>query len=264
MDYKEKAKELRRDIVKMLHIAKSGHPGGSLSELEILIALYYEVMNIDPKNPTKEDRDLFVLSKGHACPGLYAVLADKGYFPKDDLWTLRKADSTLQGHPDSHKTKGIDVNAGSLGQGASVAVGLALAAKRKGLGQKVYCLLGDGECQEGLVWEASMSAAHYKLDNLTFILDNNGLQIDGKNDEVMSLGNIKDKFSAFGFKTFEVDGHNIDELVKALKTEVTGQPKFVQAHTVKGKGISFMENNVGWHGKAPSDEEYETAMKELA
>lgn len=264
MNYLKKAKELRRDIVKMLHIAKSGHPGGSLSELEILIALYYEVMNIDPKNPNKEDRDLFVLSKGHACPGLYAVLADKGYFTKDDLWTLRKADSTLQGHPDSHKTKGIDVNAGSLGQGASVAVGLALAAKRKGLGQKVYCLLGDGECQEGLVWEAAMAAAHYKLDNLTFILDNNGLQIDGKNDEVMSLGNIKAKFDAFGFKTFEVDGHNVEEIVKALKENVSGQPKFIQAHTIKGKGISFMENNVGWHGKAPSDEEYETAMKELA
>ena len=170
MDYIAKGKELRRDIIKMLHISKSGHPGGSLSELEILIALYYEVMNIDPKNPNKEDRDLFVLSKGHACPGLYAVLADKGYFPKDDLWTLRKVDSLLQGHPDSHKTKGIDVNSGSLGQGASVAVGLAIGAKRKGLGQKVYCLLGDGECQEGLVWEAAMAAAHYKLDNLTLII----------------------------------------------------------------------------------------------
>ena len=264
MDYKVKGKELRRDIVKMLHTAKSGHPGGSLSELEILIALYYEVMNIDPKNPQKEDRDLFVLSKGHACPGLYAVLADKGYFPKEDLWTLRKIDSMLQGHPDSHKTKGIDVNAGSLGQGASVSVGLALAAKRKNNGQKVYCLLGDGECQEGLVWEAAMSASHYKLDNLTFILDNNGLQIDGKNDEVMSLGNIKEKFSAFGFKTFEVDGHNVEEIVKALKENVSGQPKFIQAHTIKGKGISFMENNVGWHGKAPNDEELEIALKELA
>ena len=264
MDYKVKGKELRRDIVKMLHTAKSGHPGGSLSELEILIALYYEVMNIDPKNPQKEDRDLFVLSKGHACPGLYAVLADKGYFPKEDLWTLRKIDSMLQGHPDSHKTKGIDVNAGSLGQGASVSVGLALAAKRKNNGQKVYCLLGDGECQEGLVWEAAMSASHYKLDNLTFILDNNGLQIDGRNDEVMSLGNIKEKFSAFGFKTFEVDGHNVEEIVKALKENVSGQPKFIQAHTIKGKGISFMENNVGWHGKAPNDEELEIALKELA
>ena len=264
MDYTQKSKELRRDIVKMLHDAKSGHPGGSMSELEILIALYYEVMNIDPKNPNKEDRDLFVLSKGHACPGLYAVLADKGYFPKDDLWTLRKAESKLQGHPDSHKTKGIDVNSGSLGQGASVAVGLAIGAKRKGLGQKVYCLLGDGESQEGLVWEAAMAAAHYKLDNLTFILDNNGLQIDGKNDEVMSLGNVKAKFDAFGFKTFEVDGHNVEEIVKALKENVSGQPKFIQAHTTKGKGISFMENNVGWHGKAPSDEELELALKELA
>lgn len=264
MDYTQKSKELRRDILKMLHEAKSGHPGGSLSELEILIALYYEVMNIDPKNPNKEDRDLFVLSKGHACPGLYAVLADKGYFPKEDLMTLRKAESKLQGHPDCHKTKGVDVNSGSLGQGASVAVGLALAAKRKNLGQKVYCLIGDGECQEGLVWEAAMAAAHYNLDNLTFILDNNGLQIDGKNDEVMSLGNVKAKFEAFGFKTFEVDGHNVDEIVKALMTEVSGQPKFIQAHTIKGKGVSFMENNVGWHGKAPSDEELEAALKELA
>lgn len=264
MDYKEKSKELRRDIIKMLYLAKSGHPGGSLSELEILIALYYEVMKIDPKNPNKEDRDLFVLSKGHACPGLYVILADKGYFPKDDLWTLRKADSKLQGHPDSHKTKGVDVNAGSLGQGASVSVGLALAAKRKNLGQKVYCLLGDGECQEGLVWEAAMAAAHYKLDNLTFVLDNNGLQIDGTNDEVMSLGNIKSKFESFGFKTFEVDGHNVEEIVKALKENVLGQPKFILAHTIKGKGISFMENNVGWHGKAPNEEEYNLAMKELA
>lgn len=264
MDYTQKSKELRRDILKMLHEAKSGHPGGSLSELEILIALYYEVMNIDPKNPNKEDRDLFVLSKGHACPGLYAVLADKGYFPKEDLMTLRKAESKLQGHPDCHKTKGVDVNSGSLGQGASVAVGLALAAKRKNLGQKVYCLIGDGECQEGLVWEAAMAAAHYNLDNLTFILDNNGLQIDGKNDEVMSLGNVKAKFEAFGFKTFEVDGHNVDEIVKVLMTEVSGQPKFIQAHTIKGKGVSFMENNVGWHGKAPSDEELEAALKELA
>ena len=264
MNYDEKAKELRRDIVKMLYLSKSGHPGGSLSELEILIALYYEVMNIDSKNPNKEDRDLFVLSKGHACPGLYAVLADKGYFPKDDLWTLRKAESKLQGHPDSHKTKGIDVNTGSLGQGASVSIGLALAAKRKNLGQKVYCLLGDGECQEGLVWEAAMSATHYKLDNLTFILDNNGLQIDGSNDEVMSIGDVKSKFKSFGFETYEVNGHNIDEIVKSLKEDVKGKPKFIQAHTIKGKGVSYMENNVGWHGKAPNEEEYNLSMKELS
>lgn len=263
MNYEEKSKSLRRDIIKMLYLSKSGHPGGSLSELEILIALYYEVMNVDPKNPQKPDRDLFVLSKGHACPGLYAVLADKGYFPKDDLWTLRKADSLLQGHPDSHKTKGIDVNTGSLGQGASVSVGLALATKRKNLEQKVYCLIGDGECQEGLVWEAAMAAAHYKLDNLTFILDNNGLQIDGKNDEVMSLGDIKGKFAAFGFETFEVNGHNVDEIVSVLKKPVNAKPKFILAHTIKGKGISFMENNVGWHGKAPNEEEYNLAMKEL-
>lgn len=263
MDYISKSKELRRDVLTMLHEAKSGHPGGSFSMMEILIALYYNVMNIDPKNPDKEERDLFVLSKGHCCPALYAVLADKGYFPKSDLKMLRKIESSLQGHPDHNKTKGIDVNSGSLGQGATVSVGLAIGAKRKNNGQKVYVVLGDGECQEGIVWEAAMSAAHYKLDNLTFILDNNGLQIDGKNDEVMSLGDIKAKFSAFGFETFEVDGHNVDEITKALKEEVVSNPKFILAHTIKGKGVSFMENNVGWHGKAPNDEEYEIAMKEL-
>lgn len=269
MDYIKKGKELRRDTVKMIYEAKSGHPGGSLSMVEILIALYYNVMDIDPKNPDKKDRDLFVLSKGHSCPSYYAVLADKGYFPKEDLWTLRKWEAKLQGHPDSHKTKGVDVNSGSLGQGATVSIGLALAAKKKyelkevNRVQKVFTILGDGECQEGLVWEAAMSAAHYKLDNLTFILDNNGLQIDGRNDDVMSLGDIRKKFEAFGFATFEVDGHDVDAITKALKEEVNGKPKFILAHTIKGKGVGFMENVVSWHGAAPKDEEYATAMKEL-
>lgn len=263
MDFKKKGTEIRHDIIEMLHKAKSGHPGGSLSSVEILMALYYNVMNVDPKNPDMEGRDKFVLSKGHACPVLYAVLADKGYFAKEDLWTLRKADSSLQGHPDKKKTKGVDVNTGSLGQGASVSVGLALSEKHKKGKGRVFTLLGDGECQEGLVWEAAMSAAHYKLDNLVFILDNNGLQIDGSNDEVMSLGDIKAKFASFGFEVVEVDGHDVDALTKALNTKVSGKPIFVLAHTIKGKGVSFMENNAGWHGKAIDDESYEKAIKEL-
>lgn len=269
MDYIKKGKELRQDVIKMTHEAKSGHPGGALSMIEILMALYYGVMNIDPKNPKKEDRDLFVLSKGHACPAYYAILADIGFFPKEDLLKLRKIDSSLQGHPDSRKTKGVDVNSGSLGQGASVSVGLALAAKKKyetkitGRCQKVYTIIGDGESDEGLVWEAMMSASHYKLDNLTFILDNNGLQIDGTNDEVMSLGDIKKKAEAFGFATYEVDGHDTEAIIKVLNEEVKDKPKYIIAHTIKGKGVSFMEKQVGWHGKAPNDEEYEIAMKEL-
>ena len=263
MDYKQKAKELRKDIIKMLHEAKSGHPGGSLSCIDILVALYYDVMKVDPKNPKWEERDRFVMSKGHACPALYAVLADLGFFKKDELWTLRKIDSHLQGHPDNKKTLGVDVNTGSLGQGASVACGMAMALKKKGSNVKVYALLGDGETQEGIVWEAAMAASHYKLDNLVFILDNNGLQIDGPNDEVMSIGDITKKFEAFGFETVKVDGHNIDELITALKTKINGKPLFVCAKTIKGKGVSFMENQYGWHGKALAEEDYNKAMKEL-
>lgn len=263
MDYIKKGKELRKSIVEMIYRAKSGHPGGSLSIVEILMALYYEVMNIDPKNPYKEDRDKFVLSKGHACPALYAVLADKGYFPKEDLITLRKASAKLQGHPDKRKTVGVEVNTGSLGQGLSVAVGLALSEKYKKTKNKIYVIIGDGECDEGLVWEASMAANHYKLDNLTVILDYNGLQIDGTNDEVMSLGDVKAKFEAFGYKMYEVDGHNMDELINAFNGSFDGRPKFVLAHCIKGKGVSYMEGACGWHGKAPNDEEYAIAMKEL-
>ena len=263
MDYKQKANELRKDIIKMLHEAKSGHPGGSLSCIDILVALYYNVMKVDPQKPKWEERDRFVMSKGHACPALYVVLADLGFFKKDELWTLRKIDSHLQGHPDNKKTFGVDVNTGSLGQGASVAVGLAMALKKKGSSNKVYALLGDGESQEGIVWEAAMAAAHYKLDNLVFILDNNGLQIDGPNDEVMSIGDITQKFKAFGFETVKTDGHDIDEIIMALKTKTNGKPLFVCAKTIKGKGVPFMENQFGWHGKAISDEDYNNAMKAL-
>jgi transketolase len=259
----EKARHLRADILRMLYTCQSGHPGGSLSCVEILMALYYKVARVDPANPRWEDRDRIVLSKGHACPALYAVLADKGFFPREDLWTLRQIDSRLQGHPDMRKTPGVDVNTGSLGQGVSIAMGLALAAKHKKASYKVYAVIGDGESQEGLVWEAAMAAAHYKLDNFTVILDHNGLQIDGSNDQVMSLGDIMAKFRAFGFECFRVDGHNIDAIGKALREPVAGKPKFLCCETVKGKGVSFMENNFAWHGKAPSKEEYVAAMKEL-
>jgi len=262
MQYEKKAAELRAEILKMLYASQSGHPGGSLSCVEMLMALYYEVMNVDPKNPNDPNRDRFVLSKGHACPALYAVLADRGFFPKEDLITLRRFGSYLQGHPDFTKTPGVDMNTGSLGQGASLAMGLALAAKHGKKDYKVYAVLGDGECQEGLIWEASMAAAHYKLDNLTFMLDYNKLQIDGRNDEVMGLGNIVKKFEAFGFECFEVDGHDIEAIVKALKTPVSGKPKFICCNTVKGKGVSFMENQVGWHGKAINKEQFEQALSE--
>lgn len=263
MNYDVKAKELRAEILKMLFACQSGHPGGSLSCVEMLMALYYDVMNIDPKDPKKADRDRFVLSKGHACPTLYAILADLGYFPKEDLAGLRQIDSHLQGHPDCKKTPGVDMNTGSLGQGISLAMGLALAAKHAKADYKVYTVVGDGECQEGLVWEAAMAAAHYKLDNFTVMLDYNGLQIDGPNDQVMGLGNIVDKFKAFGFECFEVDGHDVNAIIEALKAPVSGKPKFICCHTVKGKGVSFMENQVGWHGRPMTEEEFNTAMKEL-
>ena len=259
----EKIRQLRRDILTMIYQCQSGHPGGSLSCVEILYALYYRVMRIDPSRPNWEERDRFVMSKGHGCPALYAVLADKGFFSREDLWGLRQVNSHLQGHPDMKKTPGVDVNTGSLGQGASVAVGLALAAKQKQADYQVYVLLGDGECQEGLVWEAAMSAAHYKLDNLVFLLDHNGLQIDGSNEQVMSLGNIEQKFQAFGFDVQSVCGHDVSALVQALKRPSAGRPRFIDCHTVKGKGVSFMEGQFGWHGKAPNQEEYQKAMAEL-
>lgn len=262
----EKAKQLRADIVKMTYLAKSGHPGGSLSCVEMLMALYYNIMKVDPSNPGWEERDRFVLSKGHACPALYAVLADKGYFPREDLWTLRKFHSHLQGHPDMRKTPGVDANTGSLGQGVSIAGGMALAAKYKGESHRVFVITGDGESQEGLVWEAAMSAAHYKLDNLTVLLDHNGLQIDGTIEEVNSAMPIADKFRAFKFHVIELaDGNDMAQIRAAFAEarEVVGRPVCIVAETVKGKGVSFMEGQVGWHGKAPNDEQFEQAMAEL-
>lgn len=262
MQYDKKAKELRAEILKMLFACQSGHPGGSLSCVEMLMALYYEVMHVDAKNPKDPDRDRFVLSKGHACPTLYAILADLGYFPKEDLKDLRQVGSHLQGHPDCNKTPGVDINTGSLGQGASLAMGLALAAKHAKKDYKVYAVLGDGECQEGIVWEAAMAAAHYKLDNLVFMLDHNGLQIDGPNDKVMSLGDVVAKFQAFGFECIKVDGHDVNAIVEALKAPVSGKPKFICCETVKGKGVSFMENQVGWHGSPMNKEQFEKALAE--
>lgn len=263
MNEKAKLAQLRQDILTMIFQCQSGHPGGSLSCVEILAALYYHVMKIDPQNPDMEDRDRFVMSKGHGCPALYAILADLGYFPREELWTLRQVNSRLQGHPDMTKTPGVDVNTGSLGQGASVAVGLALAAKQKRTSYCVYALLGDGECQEGIVWEAAMSAAHYSLDNLVFLLDHNGLQIDGSNDDVMSLGDVAAKFQSFGFEVYSVDGHDVGAIAAALMQPPSGRPRLIECRTKKGRGVSFMENNFAWHGKAPNREEYDRAMKEL-
>lgn len=263
MNYEEKALSLRKDVLHMIYNAQCGHPGGSLSCLEILMALYYNVARVDPKNPQDPDRDRIVLSKGHACPAQYAILADLGFFPREDLWNLRQLDSHLQGHPDMCKTPGIDSNTGSLGQGVSIAAGMALAGKYLGKDYHVYAITGDGETQEGLVWEAAMSAAHYKLDNYTVILDYNRLQIDGQVDDVMSLGNIVDKYRAFGFECFETEGHNIDQITEALKTKVTGKPKFICCHTVKGKGVPLMENQAGWHGKTIDHASYVEAMRSL-
>ncbi|SFG53686.1 transketolase [Oribacterium sp. WCC10] len=263
MDYEKKAKEIRAEILKMLYAANSGHPGGSLSCVEMLMALYYDTMKgLDPKDPKKADRDRFVLSKGHACPTLYAILADLGYFPKSDLANLRKIHSHLQGHPDCKKTPGVDVNTGSLGQGASISIGLALGAKVQKQTWNTYAVLGDGECQEGLVWEAAMSAAHYKLDNLTWMLDYNHLQIDGSNEEVMSLGDINAKFKAFGWEVYDVDGHDIKAIDEALQAPHNGKPKFICCHTIKGKGVSFMENQFGWHGNPINKEQFEKAFAE--
>ena len=264
MDYAKKAKELRADILKMLYQCQSGHPGGSLSCVEMLMALYYDNMKVDPKDPKAENRDRLVLSKGHACPAQYAILADLGFFPHEELMTLRHYGSHLQGHPDCRKTPGIDVNVGSLGQGASVAVGLALAGKTKKADYKVYCIIGDGESQEGIVWEAAMAAANYKLDNLVYMLDYNHLQIDGSVEDVMDLGDINAKFKAFGFEVFDVDGHDVEAISKAVKAPVpAGKPKFICCHTVKGKGVSFMENKFNWHGSPMNKEQFEQALKEV-
>ncbi len=261
----EIARIIRRDIVSMIHRAKSGHPGGSLSVVEILTALYFDEMNVDSSNPKMEDRDRFVLSKGHAAPALYATLVEKGYFDKEELNGLRKIGRMLQGHPDMKGTPGVEISTGSLGQGFSVACGMAMASKLDNAPWNVYTLLGDGEVQEGIVWEAAMSAAHYKLDNLIAFLDNNGLQIDGDTESVMSLGSIVDKFKAFGWNVIEIDGHDFDQIFAALDMakSTVKKPTMIIAKTIKGKGISFMENQAGWHGTAPSDEELEKALLEL-
>ena len=262
---KATAAEVRRGILTEVHAANSGHPGGSLSVADIITYLYSEVLRVDPENPRWEDRDRLVLSKGHTCPALYAMLAEKGFFPKEELTTFRAIGSRLQGHPDMNKTPGIDFSAGSLGQGVSAACGMALAGKIGNKDYRVYTILGDGEIEEGQVWEAAMFADHYKLDNLCFIIDNNDLQIDGRIGEVSSPYPIDEKFRAFGFEVFCCDGHDFNALEETFQKvmQVTGKPSAVIAKTIKGKGVSFMEDQAGWHGKAPNDAEYEQGMKEL-
>ena len=264
LELQKTANEVRKGIVTAVHSAKAGHPGGSLSAADVFTYLYFEEMNIDPKNPDKEDRDRFVLSKGHTAPGLYSALANRGYFPIEDLTTLRKLGSYLQGHPCIH-IPGVDMSSGSLGQGISAAVGMALGAKLGNKDFRVYTLLGDGEIQEGQVWEAAMFAGFRKLDNLVVIVDNNGLQIDGPVDKVCSPYPIDEKFKAFNFHVINCNAHDFDELRAAFKEarQTKGMPTCIVMHSTKGKGVSFMENQCGWHGKAPNDEEYAIAMADL-
>ena len=264
-ELKNKATEMRMKVVDMIYKAQSGHPGGSLSAADFMTACYFKYMNVDPKNPKDTNRDRFVLSKGHVAPGLYSTLAEKGYFRKEDLVTLRHTGSYLQGHPDMKHIPGIDMSSGSLGQGVSAAVGMAAAGKFDNKDYRVYTLTGDGEIQEGQIWEAAMWAGHRKLDNLVVIVDNNNLQIDGEIDKVCSPNPIDKKFEAFNFHTIVIDGNNFDEIRAAFKEarETKGQPTAIIAKTVKGKGVSFMENQAGWHGKAPNDEEYKIAMEDL-
>ena len=265
LQLKKIANEVRKNIVTGLHSAKSGHPGGSLSAADMVTFLYYEEMNVDAKNPKNPNRDRFVLSKGHAAPVLYGVLAEKGFIPKEDIVTLRKPDSYLQGHPDMKHTPGVDMSSGSLGQGVSTAVGMALAGKMDHKDYRVYTLLGDGEIEEGQVWEAAMFAGHRKLDNLVVIVDNNNLQIDGTVEEVCSPYPIDKKFEAFNFHVIVINGHDFDEIRNALNEakNTKGQPTAIIMNTVKGKGVSFMENQVNWHGAAPNDEQFAVAMEEL-
>ena len=262
----EKAKQLRADIIKMLYLCQSGHPGGSLSLVEMLMAIYYNTAHVDPKNPKWEDRDRIVLSKGHGCPAQYAILADLGFFPREDLWTLRKLHSHLQGHPDCNLCPGVEVSTGSLGQGLACAVGMAMAGKMDHKDYKVFCVVGDGEAQEGEIWEAANTAHKYGLDNLIVFVDYNNLQLDGTCDEIMPNGDLGEKFKAFGWETLELDGHSMEEIVACIDkcyASKNGKPKCLYAHTVKGKGVSFMENQCGWHGVAPNDEQYAQAMAEL-
>ena len=262
---KEISRNIRMDIIEEIYAAQSGHPGGALSCTDILTVLYFNQMNINPNRKDDSNRDRLVLSKGHASAGLYAALAERGYFDKKELKNFRKYGSFLQGHPDMKHIPGVDMTAGSLGQGLSVANGMAMSAKIDKKDYRIYCIVGDGEIQEGQIWEAAMSASHYKLDNLCVIVDNNNLQIDGKVSDVMNVYPIKDKFEAFGFEVFEVDGNNIENLIDVFQkaSEVKEKPTAIIAKTVKGKGITYMENQAGWHGKAPNEEEYLEAVNEL-
>ena len=263
--YEGIAAKVRVDVIKAVYNGGSGHPGGSLSAADLVTALYFGEMNIDPKDPAKEGRDRFVLSKGHAVPAQYAVLAERGYYDVAELSSLRHLGSKFQGHGNMHKVPGIEMSTGSLGQGFSVAVGMAIGSRLKGDGSRVYALLGDGELQEGLIWEAAMAAGHYHLDDLVAIVDWNGLQIDGENDSVMTVKPIDEKFKAFGWHVIMIDGHNFDEIFAALDEarETKGMPTCIVAKTVKGKGVSFMENQAGWHGKAPNEEQARQAVEEL-
>ena len=261
----KKAINIRRNIIEMVYMASSGHPGGALSIVDILTVLYFYEMKVDLLNPKAENRDRLVLSKGHASPALYATLAEKGFIEKEELRKFRSINSLLQGHPDMKKIPGVDMTTGSLGQGLSAANGMALAGKLDKKDYRVYCILGDGEIEEGQIWEAAMSASHYKLDNLCVIVDNNNLQIDGKLEEVMNIYPIEDKFKSFGFETFQIDGHNITQIIEAFgkAKKVKDRPTAIIAKTVKGKGVSYMENQAGWHGKAPNEDEYKRAINEL-
>ena len=265
-DLKNQATDLRKKVIKMIYEAQSGHPGGSLSAADFVTACYFKEMNLDPKNPKWEDRDRFILSKGHVCQIQYAALATLGFFDEEVLGTLRKEGSILQGHPDMKKCPGIDISTGSLGQGLACGVGMGIVAKQDNKDYRVFVVVGDGECQEGEIWEAAQTANKYKLDNLIVFVDNNNLQLDGTTDEVMPNINLGKKFEAFGFETFDIDGHNMEEIVATLdkiRASKNGKPKCIFANTVKGKGVSFMENQCGWHGVAPNKEQYEQAMKEL-
>ncbi len=264
-ELQEKSRHIREDIINEVYYAKSGHPGGSLSIADILTVLYFKEMNINPQNPNWEDRDRLVLSKGHCSPALYSCLANRGFFPVEDLKTFRNIDSYLQGHPDKNKVPGVDMTTGSLGQGLSCANGMAIAGKMNKKDYRVYCILGDGEIEEGQVWEAAMASNKYKLDNLCVIIDNNNLQIDGTIEEVMSSYPIDEKFRSFGFEIIKINGHDIEEIINALEVakNVKGKSTCIIAKTVKGKGISFMENQAGWHGKAPNEEQFNQAIEDL-
>lgn len=265
-ELKQQAKELRKTALTMIYEAQSGHPGGAFSAADLVTALYFREMNLDPNNPKWEDRDRFVLSKGHVCPIQYAALGTLGFFPEKELHTLRKEGSILQGHPDMKRCPGIDISTGSLGQGLSCAVGMAIAGKMNHKDYRVFAMIGDGESDEGQIWEAVMCANRYQLNNLIVILDNNGLQLDGTTDEIMPLLDMSQKLKDFGYEVYEINGHDMDEILCTLdeiRADKTNKPKFINAHTVKGKGVSFMENQLGWHGAAPNEQQYAQAMEEL-